>query len=223
MPATLATAHGVCGLRVWAGFNSSALPKKGWATLAGSAQQAFLRRHRDEALQERERGDYEQTDARSRARWQKPFFFLSGSCVSVYRWIESVQDFFLATPEMSSQLSAVSCLGGWMCVGKDSFRTLHTHEPRIHSPRSRSPEDEQQSVMSPFSQGALKRWARWGTLASSISRRWWEKTAAIPSPPTTDHSSLSASPGLPIFSPTASDLGRRCCPRTSALSSRIPA
>jgi hypothetical protein len=67
--------------------------------LGGSAQRTSLRRHRDEALQERGRGDYEQTDARSRARWHGGLvFFLSRSCDSVYIGIELVQDFFLATP-----------------------------------------------------------------------------------------------------------------------------
>jgi hypothetical protein len=84
----------------------------------------------DEALQERGRGDYEQTNARSRARWHGGLvFFLSRSCVSIYIGIELVQDFFLATPGLvgsgwwvvdGGQWVAVSCLGGWMGVGEDS-------------------------------------------------------------------------------------------------------
>jgi hypothetical protein len=45
--------------------------------LGGSARRAFLRRHRDEALQERGRGGCEQADARLRARWHELFFYSS--------------------------------------------------------------------------------------------------------------------------------------------------
>jgi hypothetical protein len=53
-----------------------------------------------------------------RGRGGMGLFFLSRSCVSVYRCLEQVQGFFLATPRMSGQW-----YGGGMCVGKDSFRT----------------------------------------------------------------------------------------------------
>jgi hypothetical protein len=98
--------------------------------LACSAQRTSLRRHRDEALQERGRGDYEQTDARSRARWHGGLvFFLSRSCVSVYRCLERVQGFFLATLFSSGQHSAISF---WRSVfGGEFFGRVHASRRRL--------------------------------------------------------------------------------------------
>jgi hypothetical protein len=65
--------------------------------LTDSCARTSLRRHRDEALQERGLGHYEQehTNKRSRARWlMRLLFVLSRSCDSVYRCIARFQEVF---------------------------------------------------------------------------------------------------------------------------------
>jgi hypothetical protein len=84
--------------------------------LGGTAQRTSLRRHRDEALQERGRGDYEHTDARSRARWHKPCFLplaIVGFSIQMY---EASSRFLFGHPEDERSAVSDQLSGGWTLV-----------------------------------------------------------------------------------------------------------
>jgi hypothetical protein len=104
-------AVGFNGTCLVAGSRPGALPKKGGPCLPSLAQRTFLRRHRDEALQERGLGHYEQkhTNKRSRARWlMRLVFVLSRSCVSIRMYLASSRDLFGPLSAISYQRSAIS-------------------------------------------------------------------------------------------------------------------